>query len=185
MTAVPAKPARPPASVSFRYEPLPEDRQRVREIVESTNFFSAAEVEVAVELVDERLAKGEASGYCFVFAEVEGRSVGYACYGPIPATAASYDLYWIAVHRQCQGRQYGRLLLEESERLIRLAGGTRLYLDTSSRPQYQPTRAFYEHFDFRRAAVLDDFYAPGDGKVIYVKLVQAGMERFTAPAPNA
>jgi hypothetical protein len=62
-------------------------------------------------------------------------------------------------------------VLEESERMIRLAGGSRVYLDTSSRPQYQPTRAFDEPFDFRCAAVLDDFYAPGDGKVIYLKLV--------------
>ena len=164
-----AKPA--PAPVSFRYAPVAEDRRRVREIVESTGFFSAAEVDVAVELVDERLAKGEASGYYFVFAELEGRTVGYACYGPIPATAASYDLYWIAVHRDCQGRKYGRILLEESERLIRSAGGRRVYIDTSGRPQYQPTRAFYEHFEFRCEAVLEDFYAPGDGKVIYVKLV--------------
>lgn len=157
--------------VSFRYQVLPEDRQHVREIVESTGFFSAAEVDVAVELVDERLAKGEASGYCFVFAELDGRTVGYSCYGPIPATAASYDLYWIAVDRDCQGRKYGRILLEESERLIRAAGGQRVYLDTSSRPQYQPTRAFYEHFQFRCEAVLEDFYAPNDGKVIYVKVL--------------
>jgi ribosomal protein S18 acetylase RimI-like enzyme len=157
--------------VRFRYEPVAEDRQRVREIVESTGFFSPAEVDVAVELVDERLAKGEASGYYFVFAEFDGRTVGYSCYGPIPATAASYDLYWIAVDRDCQGRNYGRILLEESERLIRAAGGRRVYIDTSSRPQYQPTRAFYEHFHFRREVVLEDFYAPGDGKAIYVKVL--------------
>ncbi|NLF67822.1 MAG: GNAT family N-acetyltransferase [Candidatus Anammoximicrobium sp.] len=160
-----------PAPVTFRCDTLPEDRQRVREIVESTGFFSAAEVDVAVELVDERLTKGDASGYYFVFAELDGRTVGYSCYGPIPATAASYDLYWIAVDRDCQGRKVGRILLEESERLIRAAGGRRLYLDTSSRTQYQPTRDFYEHFRFRCEAVLEDFYAPGDGKVIYVKVL--------------
>jgi ribosomal protein S18 acetylase RimI-like enzyme len=171
VTDVPAGTTQPASSIQFRYEPLAEDARRVREIVESTGFFSAAEVDVAVELVDERLAKGEASGYYFVFAVVAGRTVGYSCYGPIPATATSYDLYWIAVDRDCQGRKYGRILLEESERLIRQAGGRRLYLDTSSRPQYQPTRDFYEHFNFRCEAVLEDFYAPGDGKVIYVKLV--------------
>lgn len=171
MTDLPTGVERSSRTVSFRYDVLAEDRQRVREIVESTGFFSAAEVDVAVELVDERLAKGESSGYCFVFAEVEGQTVGYACYGPIPATAASYDLYWIAVHQAWQGRRYGRLLLAESERLIRQAGGHRVYIDTSSRAQYQPTRAFYEHLGFRREAVLEDFYAPGDGKVIYVRMV--------------
>ena len=53
------------------------------------------------------------------------------------------------------------------------AGGTRIYIDTSGRPQYAPTRAFYERIGFRCDAVLADFYAPGDDRVIYVKCLAA------------
>ena len=49
-------------SCRLRHELVPADRQAVRAIVERTGFFSPAEVDVAVELVDERLARGEASG---------------------------------------------------------------------------------------------------------------------------
>ena len=164
-------PSAAPAPVVFRYTPQPADRDHVREIVESTGFFHSYEVDVAVDLMDARLAQGDASGYYFVFAEVGGRTVGYACYGPIVATVGSYDLFWIAVHRDCQGRKLGRLLLEESERLVREAGGRRVYVETSNRDLYQPTRAFYEHFAYDKEAVLKDFYAPGDDKVIYVKAV--------------
>lgn len=157
--------------MTFRYEVTPADRQTVRAIVESTGFFSAAEIDVAVELVDERLAKGEPSGYHFVLLEAAGQTLGFACYGPIPATAASFDLYWIVTHNARQGAGIGRRLLAESERLIQAAGGRRVYVDTSSRPQYTPTRAFYEHNGYQCAAVLDDFYAPGDGKVIYLKVL--------------
>ena len=70
---------------------------------------------MAVELAEERLAKGPASGYHFVFAERDGRVLGYTCYGPIALTDGSYDLYWIAVDKSTQGQGLGRLLMEKSE----------------------------------------------------------------------
>ena len=48
-------------------------------------------------------------------------------------------------------------------------GARRVYVDTSSRSQYEPTRAFYLACGYAREAFLADFYAPGDGKVIFVK----------------
>jgi D-alanine-D-alanine ligase len=157
------------ASMSFRYKATASDRGAVKSVVESTGFFSGAEADVAVELVDERLAKGAASGYEFVFAERDGRLCGYVCYGLIACTVASFDLYWIAVDKACQREGLGRKLLEESERLIREQGGRRVYIETSNRGQYAPTRAFYERCGYHCEAVLADFYAPGDDKVIFVK----------------
>lgn len=155
--------------VVFRDAPVPEDVQRVRRLVAVTGFFHPEEVAVAEELVAERLEKGEASGYHFIMADHYGRLAGYACFGPIPCTAASYDLYWVAVHPDFQGRGLGRRLLVESERRIKAAGGSRIYVDTSQRVQYASTRAFYESCGYRLETVLKDFYADGDGKAIYSK----------------
>lgn len=160
-------PARPP--VSFRDAVREDDREVVRRIVSSTGFFHPGEVLIAVELVEERLARGAASGYFFVFLEEGGRTRGYSCYGPIAGTAASFDLYWIAVHRERRGDGLGRILLAQTEERIRAAGGRRLYAETSGRPQYRPTRRFYRRAGFRREARLRDFYAPGDDKWIFVK----------------
>lgn len=151
----------------------PADPQAVREIVASTGFFSEVEVDVAEELVRERLEKGPESGYYFLFADDGGGTVGYACYGPIACTVGSFDLYWIAVRRGVQGRGLGRALLIATEEAIARASGRGIYVETSSRPQYHPTRAFYEHFGYKKAAVLADFYAPGDDKVVYVKAIAA------------
>jgi D-alanine-D-alanine ligase len=156
-------------TVSFRYDLNARDPERIRQLVDVTGFFHPAEVDVAVELVEERMAKGPESGYHFIMGEYDGRLVGYTCYGPIPCTATSYDLYWIAVHPDFQGRGLGRKLLEEGERLIKAAGGTRVYVDTSQRVQYASTRAFYESCGYRLETVLVDFYGPGDGKAIYSK----------------
>ena len=107
------------APVVFRCDVQSDDRDRVRAIVASTGVFSPVEIEVAVELLDERLEKGPSSGYHFIFAQRDNRTLGYACYGPIALTAASYDLYWIAVDKTCQGQKIGQLLLAKSEELIR------------------------------------------------------------------
>ncbi len=166
------------ADLRLREQVLPEDVEAVRRIVGSSGFFSPEESALAVELVRERLARGQASGYLFLFAEPSGGGapggagpLGYSCFGPIPCTQASFDLYWIAVHRDARGGGLGRLLLSASEERIRELRGLRVYAETSSREQYAPTRAFYEHLGYRREATLEDFYAPGEGKVVYVKVL--------------
>ena len=155
--------------LTFRQDICPEDTERVRKLVDITGFFNPEEVEVAVELVRERLQKDEASGYHFIMAEHYGRLIGYTCYGPIPCTQSSFDVYWIAVHPDYQGRGVGRQLLKETERRIKNAEGVRVYVDTSQRLQYASTRAFYERCGYQLESLLPDFYAQGDGKVIYCK----------------
>ena len=95
-------------SITLRYDVREEDVVTVREIVESTGFFYPHEVDVAVELVEERLRKGEVSGYFFAFAELDGRTVGYSCYGPIACTASSFDIFWIAIHSDAQRHGMGK-----------------------------------------------------------------------------
>ena len=156
--------------IKYRREVQRQDAERIRRLVEITGYFSAEEIDVAVELVNEHLLKGPAgSGYHFIFAERYGHLVGYTCYGPVPATASSYDLYWIAVHPDYRRRGLGKMMLEETERSIRRSGGTRIYVDTSMRVQYASTRAFYEHCGYRLESMLEDFYAPGEAKAIYSK----------------
>jgi ribosomal protein S18 acetylase RimI-like enzyme len=161
------------SEIDFRWALRRDDPARIGRLVAATGFFSAEEERIAIELAEERFAKGVASGYEFVTAERRGELVGYACYGPIPGTQTSHDLYWIVVHPDCQGHGLGRRLMQLAEHAVANAGGTRVYVDTSSRAQYAPTRAFYERAGYAQAALLEDFYAPGDGKVIYVRVLGA------------
>lgn len=150
---------------------LPADRPAIEELLGATGFFNPEEIAVALELVDDRLANGTASHYRFLVAEEGGVAVGYACWGPIPGTVAAADLYWIAVHPRSQGQGVGRVLLEEAERWIAEEGRSRIYVETATRAQYAPTRAFYSRCGYRLEAELADFYAPGDGKAIFLKVV--------------
>jgi len=162
-----------PTSFLFRFEPSDTDSASIRDIVTSTGFFNAEEIEIAVELVEERLKRGEKSGYYFVFAQTpEGRVIGYACYGPISGTKSSFDLYWIAVRADARGKGLGGVLMEKAERAMAGMGAVRVYAETSSREQYQPTREFYEKRGYVQTALLEDFYGEGDGKLVFVKKME-------------
>jgi len=147
------------------------DVERIRSITDSTGFFYPEEVDTAVELIEDRLDKGPRCGYHFMFAEEDGQAVGYTSYGPIACTRTSFDLYWIVVAGSFRGKGLGKRLLEESENAIRKLGGDRVYIETSMRPLYEPTRGFYIARGYTPVAVLDDFYAPGDAKVIYLRVI--------------
>lgn len=159
--------------IALRERVLVTDMATVRALVRATGFFSAEEEAIAVELVEERLAKGAASGYAFLFAERGSDTLAYACFGPIPLTRSSFDLYWIVVHPAAQGTGIGRELMAAAERATAEAGGTALYAETSSRDQYAPTRRFYRAAGYAAAAEFPDFYAPGDGKVVFVKRLES------------
>lgn len=157
------------ADITWRDTIEREDEGRVRDLVAATGFFTADEIEIAAELVRERLAKGAASGYEFILAETDGRLAGYACFGLIPGSDVSHDLYWIAVQPEMHGRGIGSQVMRRVEAAVRQSGGDKLYADTSSTEKYDATRAFYVSQGFREAALLADFYREGDGKVIFEK----------------
>lgn len=161
----------------MRTKPTEADRNAVRNILAKSGFFNVEEVEVGVSLIDEYLETGEASGYLFLFAEEDSQVVGYTCYGPIPGTRFSFDLYWIAVDSDAQGRGIGQELLAATEALIRAQGGRRVYVETSSRPLYERTRRFYERAGYIEEARLAQYYAPDDDKVLFVKWWEDGNER--------
>ena len=160
--------------LNWRDEPLSSDIENIRRIVRSTDFFSRQERSIAVELAEERLTKGISSGYHFLFAEGEGTVIGYTCFGPIPGTKDSYDLYWIAVRNDHRGFGLGKAIIGKTEQKIGALGGKNIYVETSSRHQYKPTQAFYSKCGYKKEAVLKDFYSLGDDKIIYVKTLSPG-----------
>jgi len=160
---------KPGEDISLRTEIRSNDPDSIDRIVRSTGFFREDEILVAVELAEERLQKGIASGYEFLFAEMDGKPVAYSCYGLIPCTLHSFDLYWIATHRDYMNRGIGKYLLQETEKVIFRAGGKGIYAETSSKELYASTRAFYEKNQYLLKGRFEDFYAPDDDKLVYVK----------------
>jgi GNAT superfamily N-acetyltransferase len=158
-------------NLTFRVTPEKHDIESVRNIVVSSGFFYDHEVEIAVELVEERLNLGQVTGYYFVFAEVDGVTSAYSCFGPIAMSKTSFDLYWIATHNDFRGKGIGKKLLEKTFIQARNMGCKIIIAETSGLPHYAPTRAFYDSTRFELEARLKDFYDEGDDKLFYTKRI--------------
>jgi GNAT superfamily N-acetyltransferase len=158
-------------NLTFRTEPEESDIESVRDIIVSTNFFYEHEVEIAVGLVEERLKEGESSGYYFVFAEENGKTIAYSCFGPNEMSNTCWDLYWIATHNDLRGKGAGKKLLNETISQAAKMGCIILIAETSGLPHYAPTRAFYERSGFNPEARIKDFYRLGDDKIFYTRRI--------------
>ena len=154
-------------SAPIHLAPLqPSHRSRLESIVRATGVFTEPEVGVALELFD-----AIDDDYEFVGAFADDRLVGFACFGPTPSTDRTYDLYWIAVHPESQRSGSGAALVAEVELRLAQRDARLLVIETSSRPDYEPTRRFYDRHGYREAARIRDFYAPGDDRVVLTKRV--------------
>jgi aminoglycoside 6'-N-acetyltransferase I len=148
---------------------LRSDREPLVAILRGTKVFSEEEVDVALELIDAVLDRPDQGDYIIFVMEEEGTVLGYYCVGPTPATVSTFDLYWIAVSPGVQGRGVGTALNDHAEALIRSRGGRLIMVETSSRKDYEPTRAFYRRKAYQELARVHDYYRPGDDLVIFGK----------------
>lgn len=165
-------PAGAPAAPApaFRLIPLPSgQRARAEEILRATAVFREDEVAVALEVIDAyHAAPGQ--DYHAVGAFTPGEELlGFIVFGPTPCTLGTWDLYWIAVHPEAQGGGVGATLTKEMERRLARIGARLVLIETSSRPAYDPTRAFYRRRGYEEVARVPDFYEPGDDRVIFAK----------------
>jgi ribosomal protein S18 acetylase RimI-like enzyme len=147
-----------------------EDRERVLEIVQATEMFTPEEIFFAREQVDIYLEQPHQRDYFLVVVEDDSAGVaGYLSYGATPLTEGAYDLYWMAVAPDAQGRGFGRELVRWLEKRVAEAGGRLILIETSSLPKYEPTRRFYLALGYKEISRIPDFYKVGDDRVTYVR----------------
>jgi GNAT superfamily N-acetyltransferase len=148
------------------------DRNAVEDILISTGFFYEFEIDVALEMAAATIDKGEnETGYFWMKTVSNGETVAFAAYGRNDFSTHSWELYWIAVHNNSKNRKLGSSLLKAVEADIKQTGGKMLWIETSGRPLYAPTEVFYQRNGYTLHASLTDFYADGDPKQIYGKVL--------------
>ncbi len=146
------------------------DRGAVAGIVSRIGNFNEAEKNCALELVDVYLNDPHQQDYRVLVAEdPEGSVAAYACWGPAPLTAGTYDLYWIATDPRLRGIGLGRALVEDIERRVKAAGGRLILIETSSKDSYAVTVGFYHRLGYQKEARIRDFYDIGDDRFVFAK----------------
>lgn len=150
-------------------ELLAGDRAAAQDALRACGAFTAEEIEVALEVLDEGLRGGLDGDYPLFAAEDDGTVRGYICVGRTPLTVSTWHLYWICVHPAAQERGLGRALLMRAEEFVRERGGERLALETSGRARYARARRFYRRAGYREVGRIRDYYQPGDDCVFFCK----------------
>jgi len=148
----------------------PEDRPEIARILGSTPAFRPEEVAIALELVDETLDPNPSTDYEWIIAELKENVVGFACFGPVPLTEGTFDLYWIAVAPGASRLGIASRLDAAVTANVRTRPRARwLLAETSSTPDYGPARAFYGRRGYRLVGELPDYYRPGDDRLTFGK----------------
>jgi ribosomal protein S18 acetylase RimI-like enzyme len=169
--------------VTFRLAALDRsDRAGLESLLRATGAFSDPEIAVGLEVFeaddpDYRFVAAYATGTAPVPAAAtsaaRGALLGYACFGPTPGTDRGFDLYWIAVHPSAQRAGVGSALLAAAESAMRAEHARLIVIETSSREDYAPTRAFYLRHGYTEVARVAGYYAAGDDRVILARRGQA------------
>ena len=147
------------------------DAQGLSTLLRKIEQFKPDEVSVAEELIEASIRDPRGSGYESLVAISDSSVVGYICFGPTPMTAATWDLYWIAVSPEAQGQGLGKRLYAAFAEVVRGRGGRQVRIETSSQEIYAATGGFYERLGFDLAGKLRDFYAAGDDLLIFYRVI--------------
>ena len=160
--------------LTFRNIVRATDLETVRKISASTGNFDEGDIDITVCLADDalyQLQHPEDEDYAhdtqFLFAEKDGETCAYACFGEIADSVGTYELYWLATHAKFRGQGIGTQLIEELVRRLKAIGARKLYIKTDSKPQYTSTRHFYEARGFVLEATLKQYYDNHDDCCIY------------------
>lgn len=150
-----------------------KDRTKLLSMLIKSQVFTSEEIGVAMELIDIVLKNQEQKDYmihCMV--DDQDQPMGYICYGPVPMTQGTFDLYWIVVDPDFQHQRVGSSLLIFLEKMIREIKGRMILADTSTIPQFEKTRRFYLKNGFQEVARVPDFYQPGNDRVTFCKRLE-------------
>ncbi|RMD50758.1 MAG: N-acetyltransferase [Ignavibacteria bacterium] len=147
------------------------DRPQLKKIIDSVELFNEEEKEVAIELIDEAIINEEQDYYNIFVYEENKKLLGYHCTGKRSLTDGVFDLYWIVVDPDSQGKGIGKKLLEHAEEFVRDNNGRLVWIETSAKEEYKDTQNFYLKNGYSQLARIKDFYKVGDDLIIFGKYI--------------
>jgi ribosomal protein S18 acetylase RimI-like enzyme len=143
------------------------DRDAIAAVIDQ-GPFRPEERSCALELLDAAL--GRADTYEALVADEPGVGpIGYICFGATPMTEATYDVYWLAIRPDHQGRGVGGRLLAETERVLGERGARIIRVETSSLEGQGGALRFYRRAEYQQVGLIEGFYRPGDDLVTLAK----------------
>lgn len=145
-----------------------DDLLHLKAVIDSTALFPA-------EMLDEMTTdffQNEDHNEIWLTMEANDIPVAITFCAPEKMTMGTYNLYLIAVHKDFQGKGLGSSIMAYVENQLQKMGARILLVETSSLPEYELTRKFYDKLGYTREAVIRAFYQQGEDKIVFWKNLQ-------------
>ena len=143
------------------------DIDGLKEVLDSTELFPSAYLD---EMIADYFNNPETEEIWFTNLS-KGKIIGLGYCTPEKLTEGTYNLLAIAVRKELQGKGEGQKMINYIEHLLSTNGHRILIVETSSDPQYELTRKFYDKLGYRKEATIRDFWKDGEDKVVYWKRI--------------
>lgn len=141
------------------------DLNDLKEVIDSTELFPAD----LLDEMTERFFLHSNTPDIWLTKEVNQKPIVVAYCAPERMTEGTFNLYLIAVHRNFQGQGFGSEIMSYVENHLRDIGARILIVETSSLPDFELTRQFYDKLGYNREAVIKEFYQKGEDKIVFWK----------------
>lgn len=147
----------------------PSDTPALLKIAEGTGVFRPRELESLADMLDDLHAGRGPHHQKFLVFESDGQPAGFIQFMPADVADRAWYVWWIAVDKTRHNKGIGGQLLRHAEDDIRAAGGRLIFIETSGKPIFEATRAFYIRNGYPAVATVPDFYTDNDDLVIFQK----------------
>jgi len=147
-----------------------QDRADILKLAENMGFEPGPEMEELNNLLSAYFSAELGADHYWLVDDEDGiRSALY--YAPEMMTDGVWNLYFISVRSDLQGQGYGGVLLQAVEDDLKDKNQRMLLIETSGLETFKATRAFYHKHQYEQEACIRDYYAYGDDKIIFRKVL--------------
>ncbi len=151
---------------------MPDDTAALIDLANATGLFPPSGLELLRQMLTDSLGRNSDTEPFWITDDDNGL-VGVAYCEPERMTDRTWNLQLIAIHPNRQGQGRGAKLLGYIEQALMMRGGRMLLVETSGLPDFERTRRFYVKCGYEEEACIRDFYATGDDKVVFRKVLNA------------
>lgn len=144
-----------------------EDIEGLKQVLDSSKLFPS---EFLDEMISNYFNNPHSEEIWFTCLD-EQIIVGFGYCVPERLTNGTYNLLAIAVRNDLQGKGIGRKMMEYIEQRLKENKKRVLIVETSSLDQYELTRKFYENLNYKKEAIIRDFWKEGEDKIVYWKKI--------------
>lgn len=142
------------------------DLDSIKAIINATELFPSEYLDDMFSVPSDG---SDAQDFWFVFDNGKPLAVAYCA--PEPMTERAWNVLLMAVHPDHQGNGIGKLMMSHVEETLSTRDARLLIVETSGTMLFANARKFYDRIGYESEGRIRDYYAAGDDKIIFRKVL--------------